>query len=56
MIITVATRETVREEGHSLNISISEVRRRRQGWPARTTCGPCMCKRHWLQRKGEKES
>ena len=45
------TQESVRKEGHRLNISISEIRRRRQGWKARATCGPCMCKDHVRQRK-----
>lgn len=44
-------KETVRKEGHRLNLSISEIRRRRQGWAARTTCGPCVCKAHVWQRK-----
>ena len=43
-------RETVRGEGHRLNISINEVRRRRQGWPAREACSPCSCAAHIRQR------
>jgi hypothetical protein len=48
--------ETVRLMGHRLDISISEVRRRRQGWKARDTCGPCMCAAHMRQRKEEAEA
>ena len=50
---TLPAKESVRREGHRLNISISEVRRRRQGCKARATCGPCMCEAHVRQRKEE---
>ena len=45
------TEETVRKEGHRLNLSVSEVRRRRQGWPARKGHGLCLCAEHLRQRK-----
>jgi len=50
----VSVKKTVRKEGHRLNISISEVRRRRQGWKARVTCGPCICAAHVRQREKER--
>ena len=53
---TAPTKEPVRKEAHRLDISISEVRRRRQGWKARATCGPCMCASHVLQRRLAKEA
>ena len=50
---------TVRSTAHRLNVSISEIRRRRQGYPARKNHGPCMCPAHikerWEQAKREKE-
>jgi hypothetical protein len=46
-------KETIRKEGHRLNISISEVRRRRHGWPARAVCGLCLCEAHIRARKEE---
>ena len=53
MTDTAPVKEPVRKEAHRLDISISEVRRRRQGWKARATCGPCMCAAHVQQRKAE---
>ena len=44
-------KEPVRKEAHRLDLSISEVRRRRQGWPARKACGKCLCAAHLQQRK-----
>jgi len=46
-------KESVRKEGHRLDVSISEVRRRRQGWKARATYGPCKCEAHARQRAEE---
>jgi hypothetical protein len=53
---TAPVKESVRKEGHRLDISISEVRRRRQGLKARAACGPCMCPPHARQRKEEAEA
>jgi Mn-dependent DtxR family transcriptional regulator len=39
-------KETVRREAHRLDLSISEVRRRRHGHPARTQHGGCPCGKH----------
>jgi hypothetical protein len=39
----MSEKEPVRREAHRLNLSISEVRRRRQGWPARKEHGTCPC-------------
>ena len=45
---------TVRKEAHRLNVSIHEVRRRRQGYPARPNCSPCQCINHQNERRKEK--
>ena len=50
---TMPAKESVRKEAHRLDISISETRRRRQGWKARVAYGPCMCATHVRQRKEE---
>jgi hypothetical protein len=41
----MSEKETVRHEAHRLNLSISEVRRRRHGYPARKEHGTCPCKK-----------
>ena len=42
----MAEKETVRKEAHRLDLSVSEVRRRRHGWSARKLHGRCPCKKH----------